>query len=62
MKLTKEIISDIKAGKFDERLLDIYVDEAVLAYQRDRYVKAIEKFESLYGENAIWYRIQRWYA
>ena len=53
MKLTKEIISDIKAGKFDERLLDIYVDEAVLAYQRDRYVKAIEKFESLYGENEI---------
>ena len=53
MKLTKEIISDIKAGKFDERLLDIYVDEAVLTYQRDRYVKAIEKFESLYGENEI---------
>jgi len=53
MKLTKDIISEIRDGKFDDRLLDIYVDEAVLDYQKERYVKAIEKFESLYGEQEV---------
>lgn len=53
MKQTKEIISDIKSGKFDERLLDIYVDEQMLDYQKNRYVAAIEKFESLYGEQEV---------
>lgn len=45
------ILSDlIKAGKMDEKFVDIYVDEAMLCYQRERYVNAIKKFESLYGE------------
>ena len=38
-----------KSGAYDELLLDIYLDESKLAYQRERYVAAIEKFESLYG-------------
>ena len=50
MGTTKEIIAGIKEGKYNERLLDVYVDEDVLEYQKSRYVKAIEKFESLYGE------------
>ena len=53
MKLTKDIISEIKNGQMDERLMDIYLDEEMLDYQKDRYVKAIEKFESLYGEAEV---------
>ena len=53
MKFTKDIISEIKNGQMDERLMDIYLDEEMLDYQKDRYVKAIEKFESLYGEAEV---------
>ena len=53
MTLSKDIISKIKSGEFDERLLDIYVDESVLDYQKNRYIKAIEKFEELYGEKEV---------
>ena len=43
----------IQSGAQDERLMDIYLDEAKLAYQKERYVKAIETFESLYGEAEV---------
>lgn len=43
----------IKKGEKDELLLDIYLDEAQLDYQRVRYVNAIEQFEKLYGESEI---------
>ena len=38
-----------KSGAQDELLMEIYLDETKLAYQRDRYVAAIEQFEKLYG-------------
>lgn len=40
-------------GKQDERLLDIYVDETMLAYQRERYSHAIKKFEEHYGADDV---------
>lgn len=40
-------------GKQDERLLDIYVDETMLAYQRERYSHAIQKFEEHYGADDV---------
>ena len=46
---TEGMIKAIEHGDLDERLLDIYVDAAKLAYQKERYVKAIKKFESHYG-------------
>ena len=49
MMTTKELKELFKSGAKDELLMDIYLDENQLAYQRDRYVAAIEKFESLYG-------------
>lgn len=36
--------------EYDELLKDIYLDDAKIEYQRDRYVKTISKFEELYGE------------
>lgn len=37
----------------NELLLDIYVDESRIEYQKDRYIRAIERFEALYGEGDI---------
>lgn len=46
----KQIVS---SGDFDKKILDIYVDESVVKYQRRRYVNATEKYESLYGGGKI---------
>ena len=43
----------LKSGAKDELLMDIYLDEAKLSYQRERYVTAIEAFEKLYGEAEV---------
>ena len=53
MELTKSIIFKIQSGDFDDRLLDIYVDENLLDYQKERYIKAIKKYEELYGEDEV---------
>lgn len=56
MKTTKELKEQFKAGAYDKLLMDIYLDEAKLDYQRQRYVDAINKFEELYhGEAAYIY-------
>lgn len=49
MRETEDILVEVKAGKQDERLKEIYVAESMLPYQRERYQKAVEKFEELYG-------------
>lgn len=46
---TELLIERIESGEMDERLLDIYVDEKKLVYQKNRYIKAIRMFESYYG-------------
>ncbi len=46
---TKEMLNNIQDGKMDERFLDIYIDSTKLEYQKARYVRAIEMFETHYG-------------
>lgn len=53
MKKTGTIKQELREGKYQELLKDIYVDDAVLSYQAERYIKAIEKFEELYGEKDV---------
>ena len=48
--IAKEIIRN---GEFNERLLDIYVDESLIEHQKARYIYAIEKYEELYGAGDI---------
>lgn len=43
----------ICSGEFDEKLKDVYVDKSLLGYQRTRYVKAIDKFEQLFGAGEV---------
>lgn len=45
---TSKLIEQIKAGQLDSRLKDVYVDNLLLEYQRERYVRAIEKYEHIY--------------
>lgn len=51
MKDTKTIINQLENGNFDERLLDIYVDKEVIAYQKNRYKKAIQSFVNCWTAN-----------
>ena len=53
MKLATQIIEDIRNGKADALLTDIYVDESLLDTQKERYIVAIEKFISLYGDKEV---------
>lgn len=46
---TEVMIKKIKNGELDDGLLDIYVDVTKLSYQKERYINAIKKFETLYG-------------
>ena len=48
-KTTKE---EIIKGKYDERFCYIY-GECALAYQKERYIKAIDEFEKIYGDGEI---------
>ena len=50
---TAELKKLFAGSQYDELLMDIYLDEAKIEYQKNRYVKAIEKFEALYGENDV---------
>lgn len=49
MMTTENMKELFKSGAKDELLMDIYLDENKLAYQRERYAAAIDKFEELYG-------------
>lgn len=50
---TTELKKGFQDGKYEELLKDIYIDEAVLDYQKERYIKAIESFEELFGEKEV---------
>ena len=50
---TELVVEKIQSGELDSRLLDIYVDDKLLAYQRDRYVATVNKFMTLYGSGEV---------
>lgn len=47
--ITIDMKEVLKSGEIDAILMDIYLDETKLAYQKERYAAALEKFEKLYG-------------
>ena len=50
---TKILTEKIQSGEFDSKLLDIYVDGKLLDYQKNRYTKAIRRFEEVYGPGDV---------
>lgn len=53
MKKASLVINEIKNNQYNELLADIYVDAGLVESQKERYVKAIEKFIELYGDKDI---------
>ena len=53
MQNTGEYIQEIQSGIYDERLGEIYVDEKLLSYQKQRYQDALLKFRELFGEKEV---------
>ncbi len=49
---TTELKKGFQDGKYEELLRDIYIDESVLDYQKERYIKAIESFEEYLGKRS----------
>lgn len=49
----RELQLEIAAGKYDDLLLDIYVDEAKITYQKQRYTKAIGEYVSVFGNEDV---------
>ncbi|MDC2832817.1 galactokinase [Thomasclavelia ramosa] len=47
------LVEELNNKKYDELLNDIYADTNLLDYQRERYVKAINKYVSLYGDTDV---------
>lgn len=50
---TEMLIGKIQSGEFDSKLLDIYVDGKLLDYQKNRYIKAIRRFEEIYEPGEV---------
>lgn len=53
MRNINELRAEMESGMYDSRLKDIYVDEKMVPYNRERYVKAIDRFKELYREEEI---------
>lgn len=47
------LVEELNNKKYDELLNDIYVDTNLLDYQRERYVKAINEYVSLYSDTDV---------
>ena len=53
MKAIATLIKNIESGKADEKLLDLYADDGVIEYQKERYVNALNTFKKLYGDQKV---------
>lgn len=50
---TTEVKAMIESGMLDDKLMELYVDYSRLAYQKNRYMKALEEYEKYYDEYEI---------
>ena len=53
MKKIAELKEIIAGGEFDEKLAQIYLDKDMIPYNRERYVKALDKFTELFGDQEV---------
>ena len=53
MKKIEELKKIISGGEFDEKLAQIYLDKDMIPYNRERYVKALDKFVELFGDQEV---------
>ena len=48
-----QVIQQIKDNQYDDLFNDVYIDLHLLDKQKERYIKAVEKFISLYGDKEV---------
>lgn len=53
MRKVQVLLEELSKGVHRERLNEIYVDESQLEYQTKRYIDALEKYRSLFGEEEV---------
>ncbi len=53
MRNINELRAEVESGMHDSRLKEIYVDEKMVPYNRERYIKAIDRFKELYREEEV---------
>lgn len=53
MKQASDIIKALENKEYEQRLEDIYLDDQVTMYQNKRYIKALQKFIDLYGDQEV---------
>ncbi len=49
----EQLIQGIRGDKYQELLQDIYGNEIVAAYQKERYVKALINFQNIFGDKEV---------
>lgn len=52
-KDTKILKQEFKDNRYEGLLEDIYIDKKLLSYQKERYIKAIEKFQKTFGQKEV---------
>lgn len=47
------VLQNLENKKYDKVLQDLYVDSSMIDYQRQRYIDAVNKYQSLFGQEDI---------
>lgn len=50
---TSELKEALSQGKYDGLLIDLYADPSLLEYQKKRYMKALDTYQSLYADEEV---------
>lgn len=53
MSHTSTIIKELNNNIYDDVLTDIYVDKALISYQKKRYLKALQSYIQCFGEGEV---------
>jgi len=53
MKYVNELIQELKNEQWEERLKEIYVDEQMIPYQKERYIDALHSYESTFSNEEV---------
>lgn len=51
--LASHLIEQLSSAKYDQTLLDLYLDESLLTYQKERYQNALQSFIDRYGDDEV---------
>ena len=50
---TTEIKQQVVSGKYDALIEDLYADPSLLKYQKQRYAAALDKYQTLFGDDEV---------